>query len=104
MGVDTNLISISRRDSAARRRGDISASTPGGGDAASGAGGYRRPVLEILACSRAADLHEEEECNQVELDHSRPPIESVDGYINGNTFKTEPGRETGEAGFHKKKK
>ncbi|KAG3029574.1 hypothetical protein PC123_g4606 [Phytophthora cactorum] len=80
-GVDTN--------SAARRRGVKSASTPGVDDAASSVGGCKRPTPEKLACSRAAGLHGEAKCNQDGLDCVRPRKESADGYDNGNPSKAE---------------
>ncbi|KAG3095246.1 hypothetical protein PI125_g16306 [Phytophthora idaei] len=95
-GDDTN--------SAARRRGVKSASTPGVDDAASSIGGCKRPTPGKLACSRAAGLHDEAICNQPGLDCVRPRKESADGYDNGNPSKAGPGRGTSGAGLHKKKR
>ncbi|ETO58721.1 hypothetical protein F444_22899, partial [Phytophthora nicotianae P1976] len=96
LGVDTG--------SAEGLRGDNSASTPGVDDATSSAGGCKRPAPNMLACSHAAGLHDEAECNQAGLDHSRPREQSADGYKNnGNSSKAGPGRETREAGLHKKR-
>ncbi|GMF57336.1 unnamed protein product [Phytophthora fragariaefolia] len=53
--------------SAVRRRGRRGASAPGA-DAASSAGGCKRPAPEMLACSRAAGLHDEAMHNQARLD------------------------------------
>ncbi|KAG3168656.1 hypothetical protein C6341_g11234 [Phytophthora cactorum] len=59
-GVDTAVIvEPITEDSAARRRGVNSASTPGVDDAASSVSGCKRPTPEKLACSRAAGLHDE---------------------------------------------
>ncbi|ETN14865.1 hypothetical protein PPTG_07115 [Phytophthora nicotianae INRA-310] len=95
-GVDTG--------SAERRPADNSASTPGVDDATSSAAGCKRPAPKMLMCSRAAGLHDEGECNQTGLDHSRPREQYADGYKNnGNSSKAGPGRETREAGLHKKR-
>ncbi|GMF63469.1 unnamed protein product [Phytophthora fragariaefolia] len=56
---------------AVRRRGKFGASAPGT-DAASIADGCKRPAPEILACSRAAGLHDEAIHNQAGLDCVRP--------------------------------
>ncbi|KAG3065600.1 hypothetical protein PI125_g23964 [Phytophthora idaei] len=104
-GVDTAVIcSKITEGSAARRRGDKSASTPGVDHAASSVDGFKRPTPEKLACSRAAGLHDEAECIQAGLDCVRPRIESADGYDNGNPSKAGPGRGTSGAGLHKKKR
>ncbi|ETI47961.1 hypothetical protein F443_07917 [Phytophthora nicotianae P1569] len=96
LGVDTG--------SAEGLRGDNSASTPGVDDATSSAGGCKRPAPNMLACLHAAGLHDEAECNQAGLDHSRPREQSADGHKNnGNSSKAGPGRETREAGLHKKR-
>ncbi|KAG2902292.1 hypothetical protein PC116_g17711 [Phytophthora cactorum] len=103
--VDTAVIcSKITEGSAARRRGDKSASTPGVDEAASSVGGCKRPTPEKLECSRAAGLHDEAICNQAGLDCVRPRKESADGYDNGNPFKAEPGRGTSGAGLHNKKR
>ncbi|GMF70184.1 unnamed protein product [Phytophthora fragariaefolia] len=57
--------------SAVRRRGNRGASAPGA-DAASNAGGYKRPAPEMLACSHAARLHDEAVHNEAGLDCARP--------------------------------
>ncbi|GMF63403.1 unnamed protein product [Phytophthora fragariaefolia] len=57
--------------SAVRRRGRRGASAPGA-DAASSAGGCKRPAPEMLACSRAAGLHDKAMHNQTGLDWARP--------------------------------
>ncbi|KAG2781713.1 hypothetical protein PC129_g22776 [Phytophthora cactorum] len=96
-GVDTN--------SAGRRRGVNGASTPGVDDKASSVGGFKRPTPEKLACSCAAELHDEAKCNQAGLDCAHPREESADGYeVNGNPSKAGPERGTSGAGAHKKKR
>ncbi|KAG4044249.1 hypothetical protein PC123_g20297 [Phytophthora cactorum] len=92
------------KNSAARRRGVKSATTPGVDEAASSVGGCKRPTPGKLACSRAAGLHEEAICNQAGLDCVRPRKESADGYDNGNPSKAGPGRGTSGAGLHKKQR
>ncbi|KAG2874520.1 hypothetical protein PC119_g27524 [Phytophthora cactorum] len=77
-GADTNT--------AARRRGVKSASTPGVDDTASSVGGCKRATREKLACSCAAGLNEKAKCNQAGLDCVRPRKESTDGYDKGNPF------------------
>ncbi|GMF39379.1 unnamed protein product [Phytophthora fragariaefolia] len=57
--------------SAVRRRGKRGASAPGA-DAPSSADGCQRPAPEMLACSRAAGLHDEAIHNQAGLDCVRP--------------------------------
>ncbi|GMG18043.1 unnamed protein product [Phytophthora fragariaefolia] len=63
--------------SAARRRGKRGASAPGA-DAASFADGCKRPAPEMLACSRAAGLHDEAVHNQAGLDCVRPRDDPAD--------------------------
>ncbi|GMF50466.1 unnamed protein product [Phytophthora fragariaefolia] len=58
---------------AVRRRGKRGASPPGA-DAASSADGCKRPAPEMLACSRAARLHDEAIHNQAGLDCARPRV------------------------------
>ncbi|GMF57339.1 unnamed protein product [Phytophthora fragariaefolia] len=57
--------------SAVRRRGRRGASAPEA-DASSSADGWNRPAPEMLACSRAAGLHDEAVHNQAGLDCVRP--------------------------------
>ncbi|GMF38460.1 unnamed protein product [Phytophthora fragariaefolia] len=58
--------------SAVRRRGKRGASAPGA-DAASSADGCKRPTPEMLACSRAAGMHDEAVHNQAGLDPCSVP-------------------------------
>ncbi|GMF62169.1 unnamed protein product [Phytophthora fragariaefolia] len=57
--------------SAVRRRGKRGASAPAA-DAASNADGCKHPAPEMLACSRAAGLHDEAVHSQAGLDCARP--------------------------------
>ncbi|KAE8895180.1 hypothetical protein PF003_g21089 [Phytophthora fragariae] len=72
-GADAIGPNVERR-SAIRRRGRESAPALGA-DAAGSADGCKRPAPEMLACSRAAGLHEEAMRDQAGLDCVRPRVE-----------------------------
>ncbi|KAE8906258.1 hypothetical protein PF003_g9515 [Phytophthora fragariae] len=72
-GVDAIGPNVERR-SAVRRRGKESAPALGA-DAAGSADGCKRPAPEMLACSRAAGLHDEAVRDQAVLDCVRPRVE-----------------------------
>ncbi|GMF39397.1 unnamed protein product [Phytophthora fragariaefolia] len=72
-GADAIGANIKGR-SAVRRQGKRGASAPGA-DAASSADGCKRPAPEMLACSRAAGLHDEAIHNQAGLDDVRPRVD-----------------------------
>ncbi|KAE9296257.1 hypothetical protein PR003_g23803, partial [Phytophthora rubi] len=88
-GADAIGPNVERR-SAVRRRGKEGALALGA-DSAGSADGCKRPAPEMLACSRAAGLHDEAVRDQAGLDCVRPRVEPA-GYQKEDMLADGPGQ------------
>ncbi|GMF41704.1 unnamed protein product [Phytophthora fragariaefolia] len=84
---------------AVRRRGDRGTSAPGA-DAASSSDGCNRPAPEMLACSRAAGLHDEAVHNQVRLGCVFPRVDPAGDQKAGLSTAGPGQNKTRRTGFH----